>query len=219
MLRTNPGFQQDKLDADLGEPLSLSNNSVTPDMKQKFHEQIFLPFIDALFSHTQERLPDTGIFAAFAVFYPRKLPLSLEEAVSQKYGDTLVDQLQEQYGGENGVINESTIKPEWNGLRCYLYMHCHSHSMLEMLQLLTTNTTLHSSFPNFSKLAEVCLTLPIHTADCERAFSTMHRVKTRLHSEIKNKTLNHDNIIMCYTVGGHKLTHCDIRIITWLFMS
>ena len=191
MHRTNPGFQLDKLDADLKESLSQSNISVTPDMKRQFHTQIFLPFIDALSTHIQERLPDTGVFAAFAVLDPSRLPTSVEEAVSQKYGDTKVDQIQQQYGGENGVINGSTLKPEWNELRCYVCMHCRSLSMLEILQLLTKNTTLHFSFPNFSKLAEVCLTLPIHTADCERAFSTMRRVKSRLRSETKNETLNH----------------------------
>ena len=102
--------------------------------------------------------------------------MSVKEALSQKYGDILVDQLQEQYGGENRVINESDLKPEWNELRCYLHMHCHSRSMLEVLQLLAMSTTIHCSFPNFSKLAEVCLTLPIHTADCE---GFLHNAKSQ----------------------------------------
>ena len=138
MYRTNPGFQLDKLDADLKESLSQSNISVTPDMKRQFHTQIFLPFIDALSTHIQERLPDTGVFAAFAVLDTSRLHTSVEEAVSQKYGDTQVDHIQQQYGGENGVINGSTLKPEWNELRCYLCMHCRSLSMLEILQLLVT---------------------------------------------------------------------------------
>ena len=113
MLCRNPGFQLNKLDADLKESLSQSNISVTPDMKQEFHKEIFLPFVNALCSHIQECLPDTGIFAAFAVLDLSRLPTSLEETVSQKYGETQVDQLQEQYG-ENGIINESTLRPEWN---------------------------------------------------------------------------------------------------------
>ena len=160
MLRTNPGFHQNKLDADLQESLSQSNISA---MKQQFHTHIFLPFIDALSSHIQERLPDTDVFAAFAVLDPSRLPTSLEEAVSQKYGDThaQVDQIQQQYGGENGVI---ALKPEWYQLRCYLCMHCRSHSMLEILQLLATNTTLHTSFPNFCKLAESLCQFTLPTA-------------------------------------------------------
>ena len=33
--------------------------------------------------------------------------------------------------------------------------------------------------------------IPVHTADCERAFSTLKRVKTRLRSTMTNATLNH----------------------------
>jgi hypothetical protein len=151
---------------------------------------VFLPFFDAIIANIQERLPDTGVFAAFSILDPSRLPSSLEEAVTLKYGDGQVDLLQLQYGGECGVVDEGSIKYEWNELRCYLSMHCRSLSML-LIQILTTNTTLQSSYLNVSKLAEICLTLPIHTADCERAFSTMRRVKTRLRSEMTNKTLNH----------------------------
>ena len=132
--------------------------------------------------------------------------MTATNAVSQKYGDTQVDPIQQQYGGENGVINGSTLKPEWNRLRCYLCMHCRSLSMLEILQLLATNTTLHSYFLNFSKLAEVCLALPIHTAECERAFSTMRRVKSCLRSEMKNETLNH---CMRISIEGPLLEESD----------
>ena len=57
MLCRNPRFQLNKLDADLKESLSQSNISVTPDMKPKFHKEIFLPFVNALCSYIQERLP------------------------------------------------------------------------------------------------------------------------------------------------------------------
>ena len=63
--------------------------------------------------------------------------------------------------------------------------------MAEVLKLLTIDSTLELTYPNFVKLSQVCLTLPISTADCEKAFSTMHRIKTRLRSEVYNSILNH----------------------------
>ena len=123
---------------------------------------------------------------------PGKLPSSQEEMVSQKYGEAHVDTLEKHYGRGNGaIINSVTIKGEWFELRLYLSMHCRTLSMAKVLKLLTTDSTLRLTYPKFVKLAQVCLTLPISTADCERAFSIMHRIKTRLRSEMCNSTLNH----------------------------
>ena len=85
-------------------------------------------------------------------------------------------------------------------------MHCHTLSVTEVLHLLTTDTTLSLAYPNFVKLAQVCLTLPISTADCERAFSTMRRIKTRLRSEMNNATLNH---CMRISIEGPPLQEFD----------
>ena len=46
-------------------------------------------------------------------------------------------------------------------------------------------------FPNLAKLAAIGLLLPMSTADCERGFSTLSRVKTDLRNRLQNKTLNH----------------------------
>ena len=43
------------------------------------------------------------------------------------------------------------------------------------------------------------------TVDCERAFSTMKRIKTRLRSQMTNKTLNH-----CMRVSMEGLSLVDL---------
>ena len=98
---------------------------------------------------------------------------------SQKYGETHVDTLEMYYGrGDRAIVNSVTIKGEWFELRLYLSMHCSTLLMAEVLMLLTADSTLGLTYPNFVKLAQVYLTLPISTADCKRAFSTMHQIKT-----------------------------------------
>ncbi|XP_078702604.1 zinc finger protein 862-like [Branchiostoma floridae x Branchiostoma belcheri] len=44
--------------------------------------------------------------------------------------------------------------------------------------------------PNLAKLAAAMAVLPVSTADCERGFSTMKRVKTPLRNRLKEETLN-----------------------------
>ena len=140
---------------------------------------------------------------------PVKLPSSSEEAVTQKYSEAHVDTLEKHYGQGGGTLVDSvTIKGEWFELKLYLCMHCRTPSMAEVLNLLTMDTTLSITYPNFVKLAEVCLTLPISTADCERAFSTMRRVKTRLRSEMNNSTLNN---CMRISIEGPSLQSFDFN--------
>ena len=46
----------------------------------------------------------------------------------------------------------------------------------------------HALFPNFSKLASVARVLPVSTAECERCFSTMKRIKTVLRKHMETNT-------------------------------
>ena len=78
--------------------------------------------------------------------------------------------------------------------------------MAEVPKLLTTDTTLSLTYPNFVKLTQVGSTLLISTADCERAFSTMRRIKSRLRSEMCNLTLNH---CMRISIEGPPLQQFD----------
>ena len=121
------------------------------------------------------------------------IPATAEEAALQKYGEVEVKVLNKQYGGDSdaALIHSSALEGEWYDLRSYLYLSCRTMSMGDVLNLLATNTTLHCTLSNFTKLALVCLCFPLTTTDCERAFPTMCRVKTRLRGQMINKTLNH----------------------------
>ena len=207
LLCLSKGPRYNMLDFDLENSLAGCEISVTPELKHQFHTRVYLPFIKALTSHIKERLPDTEIFAAFSILDPAKLPPTSEEIVSQNYGEVHVNTLEKHYGnGDSAIVNSDSFKSEWFELRLYLSMHCHTLSVTEVLHLLTTDTTLSLAYPNFVKLAQVCLTLPISTADCEREFSTMRRIKTRLRSEMNNATLNH---CMRISIEGPPLQEFD----------
>jgi hypothetical protein len=191
LLCTSKGPRSNALDFDLHNSLVSCEVNVTPEMKHQFNTRVYTPFIKALVTHIKERLPDTGIFSAFSVLDPSKLPSTAEEAVSLSYGENQVEILEKQYGQGDHAVVDDALKAEWSDLRLYLFMHCRTLSMADVLKMLTTNITFPLVYPNFVKLAQVCLTLPICTADCERAFSTMRRVKIHLRSEMNNNTLNH----------------------------
>lgn len=188
----NPGVYMKKLDSDIDSSLSDFGVSHTTESKERFKRAIQNPFVSTLISNIKERLPDTGIFAAFSFLDPVKLPDTAEKAREDNYGENCIQLLGNHYGmGEAPIINKDELLGEWHSLRVYMINECRSKSLKEMLKILAKQTsTLALAHPNIAILAQVCITLPITTCDCERAFSTMRRVKSRLRSEMKNSTLN-----------------------------
>ena len=88
---------------------------MTPELKHQFDTRVYNPFIKALITHIKERLPDTGIFSAFSILDPSKLP-STAEAVSLGYGDNHVETLEKQYGQGDHAIVVDDLKAEWSDL-------------------------------------------------------------------------------------------------------
>ena len=54
-------------------------------------------------------------------------------------------------------------------------------------------------FPNLTKLATTGLLLPVSSVDCERGYSTLSRVKTKLRNWLSNKVLNY---LLMISIGG-----------------
>ena len=68
---------------------------------------------------------------------------------------------------------------------------------------LTTNPQLQDMFPNLRKLCAIALVIPMSTADCERGFSALSRVKTDLYNRLSCKIVN---ALMTISIEGPK---CD----------
>ena len=91
---------------------------------------------------------------------------------------------------ENPVVSEDDLRTEWEMFRVLMRQTNPKHTLHEMQQLLVKNSTLKSLYPNLITLASIALILPVSTADCVRAFSTMKRVKIEFRNRLSTKTLN-----------------------------
>lgn len=60
----------------------------------------------------------------------------------------------------------------------------------EFLILMSSDGTLTTMFPNFALLATIALIIPVSTAECERCFSSMKRIKTTLRNRMETATLD-----------------------------
>ena len=188
----NPGVNLKKLDTDLENSLAVFDIPHSSEVKERFQRLIQQPFVTQLFNNIEERLPDTGVFASFSFLDPGKLPETVEQASASNYGEAAVQALGDHYGiGDTPLVDKDQVVSEWQNLRVFLINECATNSMKEVLNMLgKQGSTLALAHLNIAKLAQICLVLPITTTDCERAFSTMRRIKSRLRSEMKNSTLN-----------------------------
>ena len=58
----------------------------------------------------------------------------------------------------------------------------------EVMELLVEKEDLLSIFPNLCHIALIGLLIPASTADCERGFSALKRIKTPLRNRLSNPT-------------------------------
>lgn len=61
----------------------------------------------------------------------------------------------------------------------------------EIMLLFISNSALQAMFPKLARVAMIGLLLPMSTADCERGFSSLQRVKTDLRNGLSNRILNY----------------------------
>ena len=106
------------------------------------------------------------------------------------YGQDKIDYLQKHYGeGENPDVGDECAS-EWESMKRFLGERFKEKSMREMISILTTDTSIQSLYPNLSKLASIAAIIPVSTAECERSFSAMKRIKTALRNRLKTTTLD-----------------------------
>lgn len=193
-LNSHSGENFSQLNSDLVSTLAPYNIPHSPyNIQGGFFYHTQKPFLHALVENIKKRLPDTDVFTNFEIFNPLKIPDTVENMCSKKYEEMQVEKLEEKYGlGDSPIISCDDLKLEWLDFRIYMLSNCSKKTMKDVLSSLATQgSTTTTAYPNLSKLAQICLVLLVSTADCERGFSTMKRIKTGLRSQMMNVTLNH----------------------------
>ena len=180
--KDNPGPNLTKLDAELNSSLQDLGITARSEQKDQFARNIRKTYIISLEECLKNRLPCVELLDAFSVFDPFQKDednTSRIQVLMQHY--TKIDP---------PYIEEDAVKAEWELFKVLLSTTYASLPQYKVMKLLVANQTLGSLYPNLCKLAQICLILPVSTADCEQAFSTMKRVKTPLRNSLNTKILD-----------------------------
>ena len=161
---------------------------LTTEKLSRFKREIYDPYLTALSEHLDSRFPDVTLLDAFSIFDP-----SVMELDDGTPSDLLEKQniLKDHYCPHN-IIESSAVECEY---QCFarsvvLTPNLKNLSTQDLMLKLAHNPQLKDMFPNLAKLAAVGLVVPMSTADCERGFSTLSRIKNDLRNRLSCKVLN-----------------------------
>ena len=88
------------------------------------------------------------------------------------------------------ALRSEEVKQEWKHFKVFLAgSRLEVGTIKELAEFLLSTPARCQLFPNLSKLLVRGLLLPIATADCERGFSAMNRIKTSPRNRLKAETL------------------------------
>ena len=104
-------------------------------------------------------------------------------------------------------IDCSALESEWKSIKHFMSSAYRNTDMKSFL-MLVSDATLKDLFPQLSRLASIALILPVSTAECERCFSAMNRIKTNLRNRLQTSTLCQ---LITISVEGMPLEHFDFE--------
>lgn len=104
-------------------------------------------------------------------------------------------------------MNAEELRKEWESFSLMLADHYGKAKTREVLRDLASDK-LQPVYPQLARLATIGLAIPFSTADCERAFSTMKRVKTPLRNRLKTSTLD---CLLRISIEGPDLNDFDFE--------
>ena len=155
-----------------------------------FTEMMQTKFVDAVIEQLESYFPECDEIDAFGLFDPSKIPdKSIDPALYQSWGNDRLAILESKYSqNENPDIDASAARLEWEKLRTTMFEAYRGTTLRNALQDLAFNNTLRS-LPQLSRLASIALIIPVSTAECERRFSSMNRIKTDRRNRLNTSTL------------------------------
>ena len=152
-------------------------------MKDGFKNNIREKYIDKLIDNLTNRFADSELLSALAtLFSPSKAACNTED-----YGNSAVSIIAAHF---TTAVDSARLQLEWMRFKHILLNQLSDKTADAVMGILVSDTSLSFLYPYLSKIASIALTLPVSTADCERGFSTMNRIKTDRRTRLNTPTLD-----------------------------
>lgn len=152
------------------------------DDGKEWQTQVFFPVVDSVVSEMKRRFLDHEIL---------KVAKAADAVMTMSDDDCAIDYFLQTYGGiihVNSALTKAemkTIKSSVDVLKRFnpsLSNTAEAQRFCIPFPATTAEVTELKNYPNFFKLLQLVITLPVSSATCERSFSAMRRVRNYLRS-------------------------------------
>ena len=159
----------------------------TDHQVQQFKQHVYDKYLETPSQHITNRFPDMSLLEGFSIFDASNIPLDL--SLQPNHGSEHLATLLDHYG-THGVDSQAT-KLEFRTFNSVIASNpgLKQLTMRQLMSHVIKTPEFNVMFPNLMKLATIGLLLPMSTVDCERGFSTLSRVKTKLRNRLSNRIL------------------------------
>ncbi|XP_070546537.1 uncharacterized protein C17orf113-like [Ptychodera flava] len=201
------GSLQKELQEKDGRVLYKGHALTAGSQKLKHFANVKKQFLEVLVDNICARFPQESkdLVHAFSVLGMRPLSFLNSEELSC-LGNEQIDQLVDHYGctkhddpscgdcedqcnDDVNIVNAINIRSEWNQIKQLVLSQQYPRD--SFAKLWSIIYTYHRDmFPKLIKIAAIALTLPVHSADCERGFSVQNNIKTYDRNRLGAERLN-----------------------------
>ncbi len=158
------------------------------NLRSNFDQQVRIPYISKLIENLKDRFPTMKLISCFSIFTPSELPQTDCELLH--YGEGELDTLLSHYSEGPLALDHNKGQLEWREFKNFLSKQIKNiKSIKELSEIVLSSPERRQIFPIMSELLSRGLVLPIATADCERGFSAVNRIKTCPRNSLKTDTL------------------------------
>ena len=186
-LRTQPGPHLRQLNDTVATLASDFNLSVTEEKKKAFQENVREHYLDKLVQNLEDRFCDSGVVHALATIFSAEKAVRVEDTNFNNYGESELDVLSSQFVD---TVEKERLYQEWACFKHMLVSDFKELSVKKLMMVMAGDVSFSMLYPTLSHLASIALILPVSTADCERGFSTLKRIKTDARNRLKTDTLD-----------------------------
>ena len=162
------------------------------EQDKKAFKSLKLQYIEKLINGLDNRFPpqDTDILSCLnAIFNPKLLPDSA--AAIRDYGKDELERLVTFYGvesesatvGRKALINAKALKDDFLHFKYFLNSN-RTLSVEQICEILLNHHEYQDQYPEFIKLSQIFMAIPISSVPCERGFSNQNRVKNKLRNRL-----------------------------------
>ena len=161
----------------------------TDHQVQQFKQHVYDKYLETLSQYITNRFPDMSLLEEFSSFDASNIPLDL--SLQPNHGSEHLATLLDHYG-THSVFDSQATKLEFRTFNSVIVSNpgLKQLTMRQLMSHVIKTPEFNVMFPNLMKLATIGLLLLMSTVDCERGFSTLSRVKTKLRNRLSNRILN-----------------------------